>query len=198
VLVVDAGRHEVGPYQSGPQDYAEDEPMLTTTRLHDDIDELIPGLIADRRYLHENPELGCEEFKTSAFVIDRLRSLGVEEIRTGINVTGVTGLIHGTGAGDAALDRRLATRAAEPTSTPEDREGTIADLLDLAGTRPEPLGRVRAGLGRRLTRRPDDTSALEALRMVEGALDRAHRGEDQGARRARRGTRRGRHRREGG
>ena len=71
--------------------------MLTTTRLHDDIDELIPGLIADRRYLHENPELGCEEFVTSAFVIDRLRSLGVEDIRTGINVTGVTGLIRGTG-----------------------------------------------------------------------------------------------------
>jgi len=53
--------------------------MLTTTRLHDDIDELIPGLLADRRYLHENPELGCEEFVTSAFVIDRLRALGVED-----------------------------------------------------------------------------------------------------------------------
>lgn len=70
--------------------------MVTTTRLHDDIDELLPGLVADRRYLHENPELGCEEFVTSAFVIDRLKALGVEDIRTGINVTGVTGLIRGT------------------------------------------------------------------------------------------------------
>src|SRR5690606_2974237 len=42
------------------------------------------------------PELGCEEFVTSAFVIDRLTALGVEDIRTGINVTGVTGLIRGT------------------------------------------------------------------------------------------------------
>ncbi len=74
--------------------------MVTATRLHDEIDEILPGLIADRRYLHENPELGCEEFVTSAFVIDRLRALGVEDIRTGINVTGVTGLIRGTAAGD--------------------------------------------------------------------------------------------------
>jgi amidohydrolase len=73
--------------------------MVTTTRLHDEIDELLPGLVADRRYLHENPELGCEEFVTSAFVIDRLTALGVEEIQTGINVTGVTGLIRGTKAG---------------------------------------------------------------------------------------------------
>lgn len=70
--------------------------MVTTTTLHAEIDEILPGLIADRRYLHENPELGCEEFITSAFVIERLQSLGVEDIRTEINVTGVTGLIHGT------------------------------------------------------------------------------------------------------
>lgn len=74
--------------------------MVAATRLHDDIDEILPGLIADRRYLHENPELGCEEFVTSAFVIDRLNALGIEDIRTGINVTGVTGLIHGTAASD--------------------------------------------------------------------------------------------------
>ena len=73
--------------------------MVTTTRLHDEIDELLPGMIADRRYLHENPELGCEEFITSSFVIDRLRALGVEDIHTGISVTGVTGLIRGTGEG---------------------------------------------------------------------------------------------------
>ncbi len=73
--------------------------MVVLTNLHDDIDEILPGLVADRRYLHEHPELGCEEFLTSAFVIDRLRALGVEEIRTGINITGVTGLIRGTGGG---------------------------------------------------------------------------------------------------
>lgn len=84
--------------------------MVTVTRLHDEIDEILPGLIADRRYLHENPELGCEELVTSAFVIDRLRALGVEDIRTGINVTGVTGLIRGTAAGDGP-DRVVLVRA---------------------------------------------------------------------------------------
>ncbi len=84
--------------------------MVTATRLHDEIDEILPGLIADRRYLHENPELGCEEFLTSAFVIDRLRSLGVEDIRTEINVTGVTGLIRGTAASDGP-DRVVLVRA---------------------------------------------------------------------------------------
>lgn len=74
--------------------------MVTATRLRDEIGEILPGLIADRRYLHENPELGCEEVVTSAFVIDRLQALGVEDIRTGINVTGVTGLIHGSAASD--------------------------------------------------------------------------------------------------
>jgi len=70
--------------------------MPTLVDLHAEIDEIQPGLVADRRYLHENPELGFQEVKTSAFVIDRLRALGVEDIRTGINVTGVTALVRGT------------------------------------------------------------------------------------------------------
>lgn len=73
--------------------------MVTTPRLRDDIDEILPGVIADRRHLHEHPELGFQEHETARFVTERLRSLGVEDIRTGIAVTGVTGLIHGTGSG---------------------------------------------------------------------------------------------------
>lgn len=84
--------------------------MVTAARLHDEIDEILPGLIADRRYLHENPELGCEEFVTSAFVIDRLTALGVEDIRVGINVTGVTGLIRGTAAANGS-ERVVLVRA---------------------------------------------------------------------------------------
>ncbi|MGC4192712.1 MAG: amidohydrolase [Thermomicrobiales bacterium] len=64
--------------------------------LRDDIDEILPGVIADRRHLHEHPELGFQEIETARFVAGRLRALGVEDIRTNINVTGVTGLIHGS------------------------------------------------------------------------------------------------------
>jgi amidohydrolase len=69
--------------------------------LQHDIDEILPGVIADRRHLHENPELGFQEFKTAEFVRQRLESLGVEDIRTGIAITGVTGLIRGTGVGES-------------------------------------------------------------------------------------------------
>lgn len=73
--------------------------MVTTMRIHDEIDELLPGLVADRRYLHEHPELGFQEYNTAKFVAERLAALGVEDIRTGINQTGVTGLVRGTADG---------------------------------------------------------------------------------------------------
>lgn len=73
--------------------------MVTRTTLRNDVDEILPGIVADRRHFHENPELGFQEFKTAEFVRQRLESLGVEDIRTGINSTGVTGLIRGTGEG---------------------------------------------------------------------------------------------------
>src|SRR5687767_6272249 len=73
--------------------------MVTVPRVHEEVDEILPGIIADRRFLHENPELGFQEVKTAAFVVERLSSLGVEDIRTGINKTGVTGLIRGTAKG---------------------------------------------------------------------------------------------------
>jgi len=66
-----------------------------------EIDEILPGVIADRRFLHEHPELAFQEFETAEFVRQRLESLGVEDIRTGIAVTGVTGLIRGTKPGPA-------------------------------------------------------------------------------------------------
>ncbi len=74
--------------------------MSTTTRdLKNDIDEIMPGVIADRRYLHQHPELGFQEFETAKLVAERLEAMGVEDIRTGIAVTGVTGLIRGTRTG---------------------------------------------------------------------------------------------------
>ncbi|MEZ4505721.1 MAG: amidohydrolase [Thermomicrobiales bacterium] len=74
--------------------------MVASTRdLKNDIDEIMPGVIADRRHLHEHPELGFQEFETAKLVAERLESMGVEDIRTGIAVTGVTGLIKGTKTG---------------------------------------------------------------------------------------------------
>lgn len=79
----------------------------TETALRRDIDEILPGVIADRRDFHEHPELANEEVRTAGIVAERLRSLGVEDVRTGIATTGVTGLIHGQkhGAGRTVLLR---------------------------------------------------------------------------------------------
>ncbi len=77
---------------------------MITTSLQNDIDEILPGVIADRRHLHEHPEVGFHEVETAAFVAQRLEALGVEDIRTGIAPTGVTGLIRGTADGPAAHD----------------------------------------------------------------------------------------------
>jgi len=79
---------------------------VAVERLRGDIDEIMPGVIADRRQFHENPELGFQEFETAKIVAERLRSMGVEDVRTGIAVTGVTGLIRGgKGPGKVVLLR---------------------------------------------------------------------------------------------
>jgi amidohydrolase len=59
------------------------------------VDEIMPGVVADRRWLHQHPELGYKEFETAKFVEERLRAMGIEDIRTGVGVTGVTGVIRG-------------------------------------------------------------------------------------------------------
>ena len=70
-----------------------------TDSLRSDIDEIMPGVIADRRYLHTIPEIGMELHDTAAYVLERLKAIGVEDIKTGIAVTGMTALVNGTKPG---------------------------------------------------------------------------------------------------
>src|SRR5690606_17313438 len=51
-------------------------------------------VVAWRRDIHQNPELGNREFRTSKLVADHLRSLGLE-VQTGIAHTGVVGMLRG-------------------------------------------------------------------------------------------------------
>lgn len=60
-----------------------------------DVDEILPGVVADRRFLHQHPELGLQEYETSAFIVERLQMLGLDEIRTGLANTGVVGILRG-------------------------------------------------------------------------------------------------------
>ncbi len=56
--------------------------------------EVEPKCIAWRRDIHQNPELGNREFRTSKLVTDHLQSLGID-VKTGVAHTGVVGLLRG-------------------------------------------------------------------------------------------------------
>ena len=76
------------------------EPILAEAhKLHEEI-------VAWRRYLHENPEVEFDTPKTSAFIAEKLRELGAEDIRERIGKSGVTALVRG-----ALPGKTLAIRA---------------------------------------------------------------------------------------
>ena len=52
-----------------------------------------------RRHLHTIPELGRECFETAAFVEEKLREFGVDEIQTGFATTGIVAIVNGQGDG---------------------------------------------------------------------------------------------------
>ncbi len=59
------------------------------------IEAVEPKVIAWRRDIHEHPELGNRETRTSKMVADHLKKLGFDEVRTGIAYTGVVGILRG-------------------------------------------------------------------------------------------------------
>jgi amidohydrolase len=63
-------------------------------KLNSDLENLMPKVIEWRHDIHQNPELGNREFRTSKKIADHLISLDIE-IETGIAYTGVVGLIKG-------------------------------------------------------------------------------------------------------
>ncbi len=52
-----------------------------------------------RRHLHANPELEFACHNTAAFIVARLREIGVDEIHEGIAQTGIVAIINGQGDG---------------------------------------------------------------------------------------------------
>lgn len=58
-------------------------------------DRLNAAVIAWRRDLHANPELGNREFRTGKLVVEHLRKLGFDEVREKVAHTGVVGVLKG-------------------------------------------------------------------------------------------------------
>ena len=58
-------------------------------------ERILPGIIELRHHLHKNPELSGAEERTSAFVAERLRAFGIDDVQTDLAGHGVTGVLHG-------------------------------------------------------------------------------------------------------
>ena len=74
-----------------------------------------------RRQIHAQPELLFDVEQTAAFVAEKLRAFGVDEVVTGIGRTGVVGLIRGKGNSARAIGLRAdmdALPLAEVTGKP--------------------------------------------------------------------------------
>ncbi|EJX04587.1 peptidase, M20D family [gut metagenome] len=86
-----------------------------------DVKPYLQQMVADRRHFHHRPELGWCEFETTAYIVDRLESLGIFHIdmgRTVINPDAVLGR-NETSVGEA-MKRALA-------------QGVSQQLLDQLG-----------------------------------------------------------------
>jgi amidohydrolase len=72
---------------------------IEASSLASTLDNAATGLdaqvLAWRRDFHAHPELGNREFRTAGIVAAHLRSLGFDEVRTEVAVTGVVGLLKG-------------------------------------------------------------------------------------------------------
>lgn len=68
-------------------------------KLNDLPSAFVDDLVAIRRDIHANPELGFQELRTSALVAERLKAFGVDEVHTGIGKTGLVGVIRGKRSG---------------------------------------------------------------------------------------------------
>ena len=68
-------------------------PSALTEAIQRAVAKIEPQLIAWRRDLHQHPELGNREFRTSRVVAEHLRALELDEVRAEVGHTGVVGEI---------------------------------------------------------------------------------------------------------
>jgi amidohydrolase len=74
---------------------APDTPFPFDAAIDAAADRLEPQVIAWRRDLHQNPELGNREVRTARIVADHLRALGFDSVQEQVAHTGVVGVLKG-------------------------------------------------------------------------------------------------------
>src|SRR5262245_56739985 len=68
-------------------------------------EQLRAALITQRRDFHMNPELSNREERTARVVAEKLRTLGLDEVKTGVGKYGVVALLKGKQPGDVVAVR---------------------------------------------------------------------------------------------
>ena len=68
-------------------------------------DRLVASMLETWRDLHRHPELAFHEVRTAGIVAERLRGLGLEDVREGVAETGVTATLRGGRPGPTLLLR---------------------------------------------------------------------------------------------
>ncbi|MFI5527293.1 M20 family metallopeptidase [Kitasatospora sp. NPDC051853] len=89
--------------------------MTGSDPIHAELDrraaEVGAEVVRWRQHLHRHPELPNREVRTAAYVADHLRSLGLDEVRTGIAGHGVVGVLRGGLPGTGVVALRADTDA---------------------------------------------------------------------------------------
>src|SRR3989475_827890 len=94
------------------------------------------ALVATRRDLHQHPELGFQETRTSTLVAERLQSLGYQ-VKTGVGQTGVVAVKRGGGGGSGGGQGKCVMLRADMDALPVEE----ANELPYKSTHP---GRMHA------------------------------------------------------
>lgn len=76
----------VGTFNANAQDH--------TSAINNAAEKIESKVIAWRHDIHQNPELGNRETRTAALIAKHLKSLGIE-VKTGVGITGVVGVLKG-------------------------------------------------------------------------------------------------------
>jgi amidohydrolase len=137
-------------------------------------------IVADRRVIHQHPELAYQESATAAFVAARLKDLGIE-VRTGVGGTGVIGLLTGARPGKTVLLRAdmdalpiLEVNEAPYASQNSGimhacgHDGHTAMLLAAAGLLAERRGSIAGSV--KFMFQPAEEGGFGAVRMIEDGL----------------------------
>jgi amidohydrolase len=80
-------------------------PPTRDERIAQAADALRPQLVAQRRDLHMHPELSNREERTARVVAERLKALGLDEVKTGVGRHGVVALLRGAKPGPVVAVR---------------------------------------------------------------------------------------------